>query len=400
MGARGTMSRRSSLLRASAVAMSLLGGLALPSEAQRVSGLVLRPDSVSAAAQVLVEWRTRRGAVQRVLTDGAGRFSIQLPREDSVYLRILRPGYRPQEATPLLVLLGETATARIVLRDQAIVLSAMRVAGESACTGRSDAPAWTLLEQARTAILTASLAERDPLLKIDAVEYEGDATPAGAILLRDESVRRSGTSSQASQAQRDSIFRFGYVRRSRSDTTYYHAPTPDVIVDERFRSRYCAALVPADSSPDGLIGVRFQPARRPGPGIADVTGVFWLDDDRYLLSRVEFEYFNVPVHHRVEGLGGYLEFAVLPSGHWLLREWLFRMPNLIATHYAPITVLRPDGSYPTNRAGEPIRSATPVRSATGLWAHGRIVYRVESNGRVVHTDSSGASLLERATPRR
>lgn len=400
MSARATMSRLRHFVRGGSFVLSLLLSIAVPSAAQRIAGQVLRPDSVSAAAQVLVEWRTRRGALQRVLTDGAGRFSIQLPREDSVFLRVLRPGYRPQEATPLLVPLGETVTARIVLRDQAVVLGAMRVAGESACTGRSDAPAWTLLEQARTAILTASLAERDPLLRIDAVEYEGDATPAGAILLRDGSVRRSGASAQASQAQRDSIFRFGYVRRSRSDTTYYHAPSPDVLVDERFRSRYCAALVPADSSPDGLIGVRFQPARRPGPGIADVTGVFWLDDDRFLLSRVEFEYLNVPVHHRVQGLGGYLEFTVLPSGHWLLREWLFRMPNLIATHYAPITVLRPDGNYPTNRAGEPIRSAIPVRSATGLWAHGRIVYRVESNGSVVLTDSAGASLLERATPRR
>ena len=355
------------MYRAAVAAFAVLF-IAAEAQAQRIAGTVLRPDSATPVPQVLIEWRASRGAVQRLLTDARGRFTIALSRPDSVYLRILRPGYRPQVVAPLYVDVATLLSPRIVLSDQSVVLGSIRVEGASACRGRSDAAAWTLLEQARTAILAATIAARDPALHIAAVEYEGDATPAGAIVLRDSSVQRAAPVGPPNPAQRDSIFRYGYVRRT-SDTSYYLAPTPDVIIDDRFRERYCATLVSADSSPPGLLGVRFQPARRPGPGIADVSGTFWLDDDKYLLSRVEFTYHNVPVHHRVDGLGGYLEFAVLPTGHWLLREWLFRMPRL-----------RP----------------SPVR----VWARGHIVFDVSVNGTAIYSDSSAAALMQRAIPRR
>ncbi len=386
-------------LRQQLAAALLASCVALPAAAQRVTGVVLRPDSASPAAQVLIEWRTPRVGVQRLLTNAQGRFSISLFAADSVYLRILRPGFRPQVIAPLYVAAGATAEARIVLEERAVVLQSMRIEGESACRGRTDTSAWTLLEQARTAILSASLAERDEAMLIEAVEYEGDATPAGAIVLRDSSVRRSPPTAPPNRARLDSLFRFGYVRRT-SDTTYYDAPTPDVLLDARFDRRYCLTLIPADSSPNGFLGVRFTPARRPGPGIADVTGAIWLDDDRYLLSRVEFAYLSVPPHHRVDGIGGYLEFAVLPSGHWLLREWLFRMPNLVWTRRAEMTVLKSDGNCFTSRTGEPLCRAVPMIGNTGLWAKGRIVYRVSVDGRAVLTDSSGAALLEREIPQR
>jgi hypothetical protein len=350
------------------VALLLLSIVAESLPAQRVAGLVQRPDSTTPAAQVMVEWRTPRSAVQRLLTDSQGRFHLTLQREDSVYIRILRPGFQPQLHRAFYAARQRTVSARIVIEDRPIVLSSVRVAGESACTGRNDASAWTLLEQARTAILAATLAERDTTVVIDAVEFEGGVSRAGEIAVRDSSIRRATRSAPGSRAQRDSIFRFGYVRRT-SDTSYYHAPTPDVLLDERFGRQYCLTLMMSDSSPPGMLGVRFQPARRPGPGIADVTGVIWLDDDRYLLSKIEFEYLNVPLHHRVDGLGGYLEYGALSTGHWLLRDWTFRMPNL-----------------------------TRSRAAAGVWGKRRIVHRVSVAGRTIYTDSVGAAMLERALP--
>lgn len=389
----------SSMLRAILCSVAVTAAATSAAAQQRVLGTVLQPDSITPAAQVLVEWRSRHSTPQRLLTDRAGRFVLVLPSADSVYLRILRPGYRPQALAGLAIAAGATVSTRIVLADRPVVLSSVRVQGESACAGRSDAAAWTLLEQARTAILAAELAERDPQLSISAVAFEGDATPGGAIVLRDSSIHRSGRLAEPSRAQRDSIFRFGYVRRT-SDTSVYHAPTPDVLVDERFRVRYCVALVARDSTPDGLIGVRFQPVRRPGPGIADVFGTFWLDANRYLLSRVEFEYVNVPPHHYTPGLGGYLEFAVLGTGHWLLREWLFRMPNLVWVRGERQSLQRPDGSYPLDRSGAPIRWATPDRGARGLWAQGRIVYDVRVAGESVYSDTTAAQLTARIIPPR
>lgn len=393
------ISRTMRLCTQLASALLLATCVAAPVAAQRLNGLVLRPDSATAAAQVLVEWRTPRSGVQRLLTNAHGRFTITLPAAESLYLRILRPGFRPQLVMPMYLASGGSAEARIVLQELAVVLQSVRVESQSACRGRSDPSAWTLLEQARTAILAATLAERDPALRIEAVEYEGDATPAGAILLRDSSVTRSAPAAPTSRARLDSLFRYGYVRRT-SDTTYYDAPTPDVLLDPRFDERYCLTLIPADSSPPGRLGVRFVPARRPGPSIADVTGAIWLDDDRYLLSRVEFEYHNVPPRHQVDGLGGYLEFSVLSSGHWLLREWLFRMPNIIWTRRAEMELRRPDGNCFTDRNGDPICRASPIVGAVGLWARGRIVYRVSLDGRPLLTDSTAAALLQREIPQR
>ncbi len=382
------------------LALLLAGVLPLDLAAQRIVGVLLRADSATPAPQVLIEWRTSRGAVQRVLTDARGRFAIQLSRADSVTLRALRPGYRPQVWSPLYVDVGATLEPRLVLADQGVVLASVRVESSGPCAGRADRVAWTLWEQARVAIQSASIAERDPMLRIAAVEYEGEATSGGAMLVRDSSLRLSSRLVQRPAAMRDSIFRFGYVRRT-SDTSYYESPTPEVLADDRFSERYCFAMVPPDSAAAGLHGVRFSPQRRPGPGIADVMGTLWIDREGLLLRTIEYEYLNVPVHHRAPGLGGYLEYVVLPTGHWLLREWVVRMPNLVYNRRPAVNLQRPDGSYPLNRRGEPIRTAVPVVGGYGLWAQGRTVFGVYEDGETLFADSAAAALAaRRPAPRR
>jgi hypothetical protein len=341
--------------------------LPLPVAAQRVLGTVLRPDATTPAPQVLVEWRTSRSAPQRVLTDSRGRFAIVLGAPDSVTIRVLRPGYRAQQWPAAFVAAGATFEPRLVLHDQPIVLATMRVEGNAACAGRADGAGWTLFEQVRVAIQSASLAESDPMLRIEAVEYDGESTFGAAPILRDSSLRHTDGSVRRSAAALDSTFRFGFVRRTR-DTSYYDAPTPEVFADSRFAEGYCFAMVPADSAPDGLHGVRFSPQRRPGPGIADVIGTFWVDREQLQLRTVEFEYINVPAHHRAPGLGGSLEYAVLQSGHWLLREWVVRMPNL---------------------------------RGPGLFVQGQSVYGVYEDGVTLYADSAAAALAaRRPAPRR
>lgn len=353
------------------LALLVVIALPLPLAAQRVLGTVLRPDSTTPASQVLVEWRVGRAAPQRVLTDSRGRFAIVLTQPDSVTMRVLRPGFRAQTWPAVFVAAGATLEPRLRLRDETVVLAAMRVDGRGACSGRADGAGWTLFEQVRVAIQSATLAERDPMLRIEAVAYDGTATADGALTVRDSTLRVTPGSVQRTAAARDSVFRFGYVRRTR-DTSYYEAPTPDVLADDRFAQRYCFAMVPADSAPEGLHGVRFSPQRRPGPGIADVTGTFWVDRDELLLRTVEFTYINVPPHHRVPGIGGSLDYTVLPSGHWLLREWVVRMPNLVWS-----------------------------RDDSGLFAQGHAVFGVYEDGVTLYADSIAAALAaRRPAPRR
>ena len=333
--------------------------------AQQLVGTLLRADSVTPAAHVLVEWRDGSGRAQRVLSDSRGRFVVTLPRPDSLRLRALRPGYQPQDWPATFVPAGQALQARFVLADRSVALAAVRVEGRGPCVGRADRVAWTLWEQARVAIQSASLAESDPLLRIEAVEFDGTVTGDDSVVVREASLRPSAGVRRRPAAMRDSIFRFGYVRRT-SDTSYYESPTPDVLADDRFAERYCFAMVPPDSAPPGLHGVRFTPQRRPGPGIADVAGTLWIDRDGLLLRRIEYAYLNVPAHHRAPGLGGSLAYVVLPSGHWLLQAWVVRMPD-------PLTFGR----------------------APRLWAQGRTVFGVFQDGVTLFADSSGAALAAR-----
>lgn len=63
-----------------------------------------------------------------------------------------------------------------------------------------------------------------------------------------------------------------------------------------------------------------------------------------------------PMHHRIEGLGGELRFAELPSGLWILQQWEIRMPRLSGW-------------------------SSSERRAVGLWAEGRLVSCVRRAGR-------------------
>lgn len=311
------------------VAFVLLASLSAAAQAQRIVGTVLRPDSLTPAARILVEWRTPSTDLRRTSTDDLGRFTIQLDLPDTVQLRLLRPGFRPQALAPVVVAADSTVPLRAVLHGEVVRLGAMRVEEHPVCGPRGESIAWTLWEQARVAMQSAVLAERDPSLHIEAVEYAADVLLNDSVVVFDSTVTPVPPARVLPQAHYDSLFRFGYVRRV-ADTTTYFAPTLATIADERFAGRYCFQRVSDEERHPDWIGVAFEPQRSPGPGISDVVGTFWLDRATLLLQRVEFEYVNLPAHHRIRGLGGELRFGQLASGHALLLDWVVRLPLLDA----------------------------------------------------------------------
>lgn len=352
-----------------AVAVAFL--LPAAAQAQRLFGQVVRADSITPAVRVLVEWRVGRGPVQRTSTDDRGRFIIAVPDTGRLALRVLRPGFRPHVVPPRPSGRRAVDSLRIVLRDEAVQLAAMRVEEDRVCGARGEAVAWQLWEQARVALQSVVLAERDTSLRVEAVEYEADLLPDTTPMIRASTIRQVGRERAQSRAHYDSLFRYGYIRRV-ADTSSYFSPTLAVITDDRFAERYCFTRVFDDAHPE-WVGVAFEPARRPGPGIADVVGTFWLDIEGLLLREVTYTYVNAPLHHRIEGIGGELHFAQLSTGHWILRDWDVRMPKL-------------------NPA------ARRERLAIGRWSKRRTVYRVVRGGRVLFLDESAARLGQGALP--
>lgn len=337
-------------------------------DAQRLRGQILRPDSITPAARVLLEWQTA-DASGRLASDDSGRFTINLALPGTLRMRILRPGFRPESLPPLPLAVAEERALRHVLRAQAVTIAAMRVEEHRICGSRGEGVAWQLWEQARTVLLSTQLSEDDSSLRVESVEYKADVFD-GTEEIRQESVRRVGLARPHPQSHYDSLFRFGFIRRGR-DTTTYLAPTLPVIADGRFAERYCFRRVADETGRPDWVGVEFQPLRAPGPGIADVVGVFWLDRATLTLREVTYEYVNAPPHHRIAGLGGELRFAALPSGHWILAHWEIRMP-MISTWSAF------------------------ERRAVALWAEGRLVSTVRRGDALLYENPAAEAMYRRA----
>lgn len=374
-----------------------LGALSAPLAAQRIAGTVLLPDSTTAAVRVLVEVRAGARPPVRVLTGQGGGFLVPVPPGDTVRLRVLRPGFRPVPAPPVVVAAGETRTVRLVLTAEPVTIARVEVRESRVCGERADAAAWQLWEQARTVLQSIELTERDPAIRVWTVEFQGEATPGSAVVVKDSTVLDVPVEPPFPPVYYDSLFRLGYIRRV-ADTTTYYAPNASVLADPRFVESYCFRMAGADSTPEGLVGVRFEPQRRRWGAYADIAGTFWLDRETHLLRQIEFGYVNPPANHRVPGIGGYVLFTRLGSGHWIMHEWMIRMGGVVWNRGPRQRFRRADGTYHMERNGVIPLEGHVMRGDTGLWARSRIVYRVQLDETTLLYDAQADSLSRRAIP--
>ncbi|MFN0098788.1 MAG: carboxypeptidase-like regulatory domain-containing protein, partial [Gemmatimonadaceae bacterium] len=358
--------------------------------AQRLTGTVLRGDPAVAAVGVLVEVRTssRSAAAaapqaaaarppQRTFTDSRGAFRLNLPAgSDSVFIRVLRPGYRPHVVPPLRVADALARPLRITLGEQPVTIAQVEVRESRICGPRAESAAWQLWESARTVLQSIELTERDTSIRIWTVEFQGEATEQGTVEVRDSTIKHISNIPPLPPAYYDSLYKFGYIRRN-ADTTVYYAPNATVLADEYFIDNYCFRVAPTDSTPNGSIGVRFEPMRI--PRVTDIAGTFWLDAESYLLQRIEFDYVNAPATHRMPGTGGDVLFAKLPSGHWILSEWSTRMARSVLTREPPRRTVRVQNGSTFQNRGRPLAASYPLRWSKDLWARNQVVYRVQQD---------------------
>lgn len=382
-----------------AIVVALAGGALAGSElhAQALTGTVLRADSSTPAQGVLVEVRV--GNVRdpmRVLTNQRGAFRLALPAADTVRVRVLRPGFRPAVHPPVYIASGATREVRIVLADQPLTLAATTIRESRVCGERAEAAAWQLWEQAHTVLQTTALTERDTALSVRTLEFQGQATPGGATVIKDSTVAFVPVDPEFSKAHYDSLFQLGYIRRNVDTVTTYYAPNAHVLLDERFVRSHCFRVAERDSTPRGMIGVRFEPAR--SPRHTDIVGTFWLDSATFHLKQIEFGYMNPPRNHRVIGAGGFVIFTRLGTGHWIMSEWSIRMASPIV-HRGPRENLRKeDGTYFMNRDGVTKAEFWKVNLDHNLWSRSQLIVTVHRGDQLLFHDPTGDSLASRIIP--
>lgn len=346
--------------------------LAGAASAQVLTGIVLQGDSVTPARGVLVEVRANSlGEPVRALTSARGAFRITLASADTVRARVLRPGFRPTVAPPVFVATGATRELRIVLGNQPVTLAAVTVREARVCGERADAAAWQLWEQARTVLHATALTERDTSLIVRTLEFQGPATPRGETTVWDSTIAFVPVDPEFPRAHYDSLFRYGFIRQNGDRITTYYAPNARVLLDERFVMTHCFRVAESSASPPGLVGVRFEPVR-PGRTV-DIEGTFWLDAKRFLLRQIDFGYANPPRGHRVAGTGGFVTFAELGTGHWVMSEWSVRMSTLMDYKWK--------------------------RGAHGLWSRNQLIVTVLRGDELLYHQPAGDSLATRIVPR-
>ncbi|HVZ47278.1 MAG TPA: carboxypeptidase-like regulatory domain-containing protein [Gemmatimonadaceae bacterium] len=291
-----------------------------------IRGAVLQADSATPAPGVVVALVDSAGAeIARTLTDGGGAFSMRTAA-GRFGLRALKVGYRPTSVPPFDVAAGDVREVRIVLGAQTVRLDAVRVEGESTCRIRDDSARLvaTLWEQARGVLAASTLVSGADYRSV-LVRYR-NLVPVASRRVIDETVsvvQAAGPNGFISLSA-DSLATQGFIVTvgKRSE---FRAPDANVLLSASFAAGHCFRIVPAPRGHADWLGVAFRPVadRR---GFADIRGTFWLDRATSQLRKLEYTYMNVPATMRQDDAEGWVTFAQLSTGDWIVSQWEIHTP--------------------------------------------------------------------------
>ena len=300
--------------------------------AQSVRGVVVHADGVTRAAGVIVAAsHEQSGVVARTLSSENGDFELNVPGVGVYVLRVLRIGFRPTVLVPMTVPVNGVSGVRAVLGADAVVLAAVTVRSDNVCgstedAGRVVAQIW---EETRTALTATQLSVGASALNVSWQAFQFSMDRGGARATEQSVLPRSGATERPFvSVGADSLARDGYVVRDGSDWVY-RAPDAAALLSEQFAATHCFRVEPVSRARPQWIAVTFRPVPSRGDGIRDIAGTLWVDRASSELRLLEFQYTNLPAEANDPAVGGYVEYARMPTGHWVVARWAIRTPRLV-----------------------------------------------------------------------
>jgi hypothetical protein len=308
--------------------------------AQTLRGRVFAADGrTSVPGVALIAIASNGDTSARTFSGVGGAYEFVLSTPGQYRLRILRVGQRPQLSDLIVVAQGVTLHD-VVLIDSPIQLDTVRALDVADCRvprgeGTTLAQLW---EQARTALLTATLPEGRGGLRIHALVLSGAERPDGTMRSIDSlSVREVLVSRIFTTRPPDTLARYGYIRRDTTGRVVYEVPTAETLLSDSFIETHCFKL---DTSSDTLFGLSFVP-RAQRESVSDVQGTLWLKRGTGEPRSVEFTYTNISEFspmlcghisvaregcrsNDLTGAGGAAEFRRLATGEWLTTAWFVK----------------------------------------------------------------------------
>jgi len=305
---------------------ALLLCTALPASAQTVRGLLT--DSVSrsplpGAFLTLVDDKGVERA--RVMTNQAGEFVVTAPAAGSYRLRSKRIGFRPYVSPPLTLTAGGTSSYSAAIDPIPVALAQVVVQGERQCDVESGASVAAVWEEVHEALAAVSWTSRNPGYWYAIARFERETTPGGRARGPDSTWRDDGYRRVPIQsAPPDQLEREGFVVVDSAGSTY-HGPDADELISDSFLRTHCFETKSGRGETEGLIGLAFSPAR--SRTLPDITGTLWIDRTTAMLHHLDFSYTRLPEGLVAPRAGGRIEFLRVPSGAWIARDWVIRMPQ-------------------------------------------------------------------------
>jgi len=311
------------------LALAVCISTATPLPGQRISGELVDEGSgapIDGGMILLLDDAGDR--VAGTLSDSRGRFVLRPPDLGEYTLRAERVGYRTVHSPPLMVETGQDIEIRLQTIIQPIELEGVVVRAGSRCAIRPEegAAAYRVWEEARKALASTAwgLAEGKHLFRTR--HYRRDLDSRGRRVLREqEETRHIFDDRPFRSTPADELAEQGFLRIVDRQITY-HVPDAAVLLSEPFLDGHCFGVRRGGREHAGLVGLTFEPVRgHPVPGI---RGTLWLDLETAELRFVEYRYTHATPHRFINRVNGRVEFERLPSGAWIMRRWLLRLPRL------------------------------------------------------------------------
>jgi len=305
---------------------ALLLVTAVPAAAQSVRGRL--SDSVSRAplAGAFLTLVDEHGVEQaRSITNGAGEFLLTAPAPGVYRLRSKRIGFRPYLSRALTLQAGETISFSAAIDPVPLALSQVVVEGERQCDVAGGASVAAVWDEIREALAAVSWTSRDPGYWYSIRRFERETTPGGRprgpdSTWGDDGYRRIPIKS----APAEQLEREGFVVTDDQQGWTYWGPDADVLISGPFLRTHCFETKSGRGETEELIGLSFTPAR--GRTLPDITGTLWIDRTTAMLHYLDFTYTRLPQELVAPRAGGRIEFLRVPSGAWIVRDWVIRMP--------------------------------------------------------------------------
>jgi len=312
-------------LTAGVIALVLLAAAGRDIQAQAVRGQLTDSISRSPIAGAFLTLVDAQGAERaRAITNSAGEFTLSAPAAGTYRIRTKRIGFKPYVSRPLALVAGETVSFSAAVDPIPVPLEQVVVAGDRQCDVEAGASVAALWEEVKEALAAVAWTSRTPGYWYQVTQFEREPSSQGHQQGLDSTWRYDGFYKVPfSSVPAEQLERTGFVVVDEEGWTY-NGPDAEVLLSAPFLRTHCFESKLGREDTEGLVGLGFSPAR--GRKLPDISGTLWIDRQSGVLRHLEFKYVRLPQGLSAPNAGGRVEFMRVPTGAWMVRDWIIRMP--------------------------------------------------------------------------